>query len=105
MILRDKVTILRQVQIGTDSQGNAIYDDVPEDVRAQVLPLTSTEPPKLDGSVALTSMKVILPASAADLSNIDSLTWRGKEYAFSGDVLPHTIGGRVHHQEVTVRST
>lgn len=106
MILRERVTIVRQVATGeVDSQGNAIYEAVEESIRAEVSPMQSDEAFKGGTEFASSRLRVILPASATNLSTIDSLTWRGAAYAFDGRPLPHVIGGRIHHHEVIVKST
>lgn len=105
MILREKVTVTRRVSTGArDDFGNYIYEDVPEDLRAEVSPMQSDEVFTGGTQFASSRLRVVLAATATNLNAIDSLTWRGKAYTFDGSPLPHVIGGRIHHHEVIVKA-
>lgn len=103
MIFHDTVTVLTRVAgADYDAHGNVIYHDVETPERAEVRPLSTSEPFDPGRDVVITRYKVFLPPWAMVTSST-ALRWRGSTYEVDGDVEPHTSHGRTHHLEAVIR--
>lgn len=102
MILHDEITVIRRIYVGRDSRGNAIYEDAPVAYRAEVRPLSSQENLASGGSTVTTRHRVFLDPTA-DVVATEAITWRGVAYQVDGDLEPHALGGRLHHQEAIIK--
>lgn len=103
MIYGDRVIVVTGG--GTDPRGNPlpVVDEGP--FPAHVRPLRSSES-VARGQPPLTAYyRLAMGRSGGDLLTPDGrIKWRGATYDLQGDVEPHhTLTGRLHHYEATLR--
>lgn len=103
MRLRDRVTLA--IGGGRDTRGNPIpyVDHGP--YRAEVQPLNSAESVAAGVPPLSTYYRLVLEPAGQILTSTSRVKWRGRTFAVDGDVEPHTVRGRLHHLEVTLRGT
>lgn len=101
MIYHDRVVV--RLDGGSDSNGDPLPS--PGDTGphpAEVQPVSTTEAFEFASNVVVTTYRVFLGPRVA-VSARDKIVWRGKVCDVQGDVEPHIVRGRLHHQELVVR--
>lgn len=102
MIFHTPVTTLSREQVGEDSFGNPIYEDVESTIRGELRPLQGDEKAEGNRETVTTRFRLFMPPSAS-LRALDGISIFGEEFELVGEPEPHTINGRLHHKEVLVQ--
>lgn len=100
--LTETVTLhMPGTQTGTSDYGDPIYGDTTKDVKAQVIPLDSTEDEILRDT-RIQRFNVYLSPDVS-VSGLGWLAWRSKHLEIITEPLTYYVRGVAHHIEIQCR--